>query len=141
LSLAKVAPLAQQPGQARYPPAPSRKRTGVRRGELWWADVPPGDPHPVLLLSWDTHGDWRDRVTIAEITRTIRNVDAEVILGPSDGVREICAVNLDNLATIPRDDFLDSEPICALSRERMAEVEIAIHKALGMALPCMVSDY
>jgi len=108
----------------------------VQRGEVWWADIPAGDPHLVLLLSWDAHADWRDRVTVAEVTRTIRGLDAEVELGPKDGMPRRCVVNLDSLATIPKAEL--SERICSLGRPRMDEVERAAHHALGMAVPCTV---
>ena len=52
----------------------------MRRAEVWWAERPPGQRHPVLLLSWDAHGDWRDRVTVADITTHVRGLDAEVPL-------------------------------------------------------------
>lgn len=109
-------------------------RSLVRRGEVWWADWPRGQDHPVLLLSWDAHGDWRERVTIADITTRVRDLDAEVVLGPGDGMPRRCVVNLDTLATIRRD--LLRERITILGRERMAEVERAIHLALAIPLPC-----
>lgn len=108
------------------------------RGEVWWADEPPGEPHPVLLLSWDSHGDWRDKITVAEITRTEHETDGEVRLTPDDGLPGYCFVNLDNLATIERDQLYDH--ICLLKPRRMAEVEIAMHHALGMPLPCTVGE-
>ena len=35
--------------------------------------------HPVLLLSWDAHGTWRDRLTVADITTRVRGLDAEAL--------------------------------------------------------------
>ncbi|MGH9128695.1 MAG: type II toxin-antitoxin system PemK/MazF family toxin [Acidimicrobiales bacterium] len=106
----------------------------MKRGECWWADWPANQRHPVVLLSWDSHGTWRDQVTIAVVTSSIRNVDAEVALGPADGMPRECVVNLNDLATVSR-SVLDAR-ICALTHNRMGEVERAIHLALGMALPC-----
>ncbi len=88
----------------------------------------------MLLLSWDAHGNWRDRVTVADITTRIRGLDAEVPLTEEDGMPRPCVVNLDNLATVPR-SILRS-PITRLSAERMAEVSRAAHLALGFPLPC-----
>ena len=107
-----------------------------RRGEVWWAQWPACQRHPVLLLSWDAHATWRDRVTVAEITRTVRDLDAEVRLGPEDGMSDYCVANLDNLAALPKGTL--DERICTLSRRRMAEVELAVHHALGIAVPCTV---
>ena len=105
----------------------------MRRAEIWWAEPPRGQ-RPVLLLSWDAHGDWRDRVTIAEVTTQVRGLDAEVALGPADGMPRPCVVNLDSLATIRR-SVLGSR-ITTLGSARMQEVERALHLALGVPLPC-----
>jgi mRNA interferase MazF len=106
----------------------------VRRAEIWWAEHPPGQRHPVLLLSWDAHGDWRDRVTVADVTTQVRGLDAEVALGPADGMPRPCVVNLDSLATIRRSML--SSRIATLGPARMQDVERAIHLALGVPLPC-----
>jgi mRNA-degrading endonuclease toxin of MazEF toxin-antitoxin module len=109
----------------------------VQRGEVWWADLPPGKPQPVLLLSWDAHGTWREQVTVAQITSTERRTDAEVRIGKRDGMTKTCWVNLDGITTIRR-RLLESH-ICTLSRDRMAEIERAAHLSLGMPIPCEVS--
>ncbi|HVW31528.1 MAG TPA: type II toxin-antitoxin system PemK/MazF family toxin [Acidimicrobiia bacterium] len=109
----------------------------MRRAEVWWAERPPGQRHPVLLLSWDAHGDWRDRVTVADVTTRARGLDAEVALGVPDGMPRACVVNLDNLATVPR-SILRSR-ITTLSPARMAEVSRAVHLALGLPLPCTMA--
>ena len=106
----------------------------MRRAEIWWAERPPGHRHPVLLLSWDAHGTWRDRVTVADITTRVRGLDAEVPLTEEDGMPRPCVVNLDNLATVPR-HILQSR-ITRLDARRMAEVSRAAHVALGFSLPC-----
>ena len=108
----------------------------MQRAEVWWAERPPGQRHPVLLLSWDAHGTWRDRVTVADITTRARGLDAEVPLTAGDGMPRPCVVNLDNLATVPR-SVLRSR-ITTLSAHRMAEVSRAAHLALGFPLPCTV---
>lgn len=90
----------------------------------------------MLLLSWDAHGEWRDRVTVADVTTRVRGLDAEVALGPADGLPRPCVVNLDSVATIRRS--LLSSRVTTLGRARMAEVERALHLALGVPLPCRV---
>jgi mRNA interferase MazF len=108
----------------------------MRRAEVWWAERPPGQHHPVLLLSWDAHGDWRDRVTVAEITTRVRGLDAEVALTKGDGMPRPCVVNLDNIATIPR-SLLRSR-ITRLNPSLMSQVSRASHLALGLPLPCAI---
>jgi mRNA-degrading endonuclease toxin of MazEF toxin-antitoxin module len=110
----------------------------VQRGEVWWADWPAGARHPVVLLSWDAHGDWRDQITVAGVTSVERGLDAEVILDRRDGMPRRSVANLDALATIPRSRLVAR--ICSLSSSRMAQVERALHLALGMSIPCLVRD-
>lgn len=110
----------------------------MRRGEVWWAEFPVGQRHPVLLLSWDAHREWRDGVTVALVTRTVRDIDAEVRIGPEDGMSSYCVVNLDNLATIRKGSL--EQAVCELSVPRMDEVDLAIHRALGMVLPCRAGE-
>jgi mRNA-degrading endonuclease toxin of MazEF toxin-antitoxin module len=90
----------------------------------------------VLLLSWDAHQNWRDRITVAEVSGTERGLDAEVRLGKRDGMNKACWVNLDGLLTIRR-QVLQAH-MTTLDRERMAEVERAVHLALGIDIPCTV---
>lgn len=73
---------------------------------------------------------------MAEITRTVRDLAAEVRLGPDDGMPTDCVANLDNLNQLEKADLGDR--ICVLSRRRMHDIETALHRALGMAVPCRV---
>jgi len=88
----------------------------------------------VLLLSWDAHLDFRDRVTVATITSQIRGLHAEVFLDEADGLQHRCVVNLDTISTILRTDL--QRVVSRLSEVRMLAVERAIHRALGIDLPC-----
>jgi mRNA interferase MazF len=89
-----------------------------------------------VLLSWDTGYDFRDQITIAPITSTIRSLDAEVYLDERDGLRHPSVANLDAIATIPR--RLLVERLSTLAPERVRDIERAIHLALGMRLPCAI---
>ena len=90
----------------------------------------------MLLLSWDAHGGWRSQVTIASVTTRARGLDAEVNLETDDGMPQPCVVNLDSLATVKRD--LLQERITTLGPLRMAQVDRAVHLALGICLPCAI---
>lgn len=90
----------------------------------------------VLLLSWDAAYTFRDRVTVAPITTRIRRLDAEVFLDHNDGFEHGCVVDLDVIATIPRSDL--ERRVGQLGEAKMAEVDRAIHLALGIRLPCEV---
>ena len=67
-------------------------------------------------------------VTIAPITTTIRDIPTEVYLSLADGMRTECAVNLDNIQTVPKTKI--GPLITTLSPERMQEVKQAISFAL-----------
>jgi len=101
----------------------------VRRGEVWWARLPqPIGRRPVLLLSRDAAYSVRTSVTVAIITRTIRNIPVEVLLGQEDGMPTDCVVNLDDILTLPKSRL--TERITTLSPEKMTAVAKAIVFAL-----------
>ena len=103
----------------------------MRRGEVWWADLPrPAGRRPVVLLSRDAAYDVRTAITVAPVTRTIRNIPVEVRLGRSDGLPAECVVNLDDIMTIPR--TLLKDRMTMLSGEKTAEIELAIRFALDL---------
>ena len=103
----------------------------MRRGEVWWADLsPPVGYRPVVLLSRDLAYRIRQFVTIAPVTTRRRNIPSEVRLGPEDGLQWASVVNLDTINTIAKARLRDR--IAVLSLEKLSEVEIAIHNALGL---------
>lgn len=105
----------------------------MRRGEIWWAELsPPMGRRPVLLLSRDSAYRVRTSVTIAIVTRTIRGIPVEVPLGPEDGMPTRCAVNLDNILTIPKLNL--EERVTMLSPEKMNVVARAIIFALDLRI-------
>jgi len=103
----------------------------MRHGEVWWAALPPpSGRRPVLLLSRDAAYSVRTSVTVAIITRTIRNIPVEVLLGQEDGMPAKCAVNVDDILTIPMSRI--TERITTVSMEKMAAVSKAIVFALDL---------
>ena len=103
----------------------------MRRGEVWWAELPPPTGRrPVLLLSRDAAYSVRTSVTVAIITRTIRNIPVEVLLEPEDEMPAQCVVNLDDILTIPKSRL--TERITTLSSEKMIAVRQAIVFALDL---------
>jgi mRNA interferase MazF len=103
----------------------------VRRGEVWWAELSaPVGKRPVLLLSRDAAYVVRTSVTVAVITRTIRNIPTEVPLGQEDGMPVQCVVNLDDILTIPKSKL--TERLTMLSAEKMKAVAMAVAFALDL---------
>jgi mRNA interferase MazF len=98
---------------------------GLRKGEIWWANLrPPAGRRPVLLLSRDEAYAVRTAVTVAPLTTTIRGIPVEVQLVESEGLPRTCAINLDSLLTIPRSYLTDR--ITRLSPAKMEEVRRAL---------------
>jgi mRNA interferase MazF len=103
----------------------------VRRGEVWWAELPPPiGRRPVLLLSRDRAYAVRTAVTVAFITTTIPNIPVEVRLGAADGMSRECVINLDVVNTIPKSNL--AAQVTTLSPIKLADVERALRFALGM---------
>ena len=103
----------------------------IERGEIRLFHVPaPDKARPVLVLTRGSAIAYLSRVTVAPITSTIRGVPSEVVVGPEDGVKQPCAVNLHNVQTVPKDDI--GRCMAQLGDERMRK----ICQALGFALGC-----
>ena len=72
----------------------------MRRGEVWWADLPPpAGCRPVLIITRDSAITVRDALTVAPITRTLWHIPVEVTLDARDGMPTACVVKI--LETIP----------------------------------------
>ena len=94
----------------------------MRRGEVWWADLPPPTGRrPVLIITRNSAIIARDALTVAPITRTLWHIPVEVTLDVRDGMPTTCVVNCDNLLTIPK-GLLPSH-ICTLTTGKMQTVE------------------
>jgi len=103
----------------------------MRRGEVWWADLPlPLGRRPVVLLSRDEAYAVRNAVTVAEVTSTIRGIPVEVNLGPEDGLPKKCVVNLDTIVTIRKELLI--ERITVLRNEKIEQINAAIKFALSI---------
>jgi mRNA interferase MazF len=103
----------------------------MRRGEVWWADLPlPIGRRPVVLLSRDEAYAVRNAVTVAEVTSTIRGIPVEVELGREDGLPKKCVVNLDTIVTIRKDLLI--ERIAILRDEKIVQIDAAIKFALSL---------
>jgi mRNA interferase MazF len=103
----------------------------MRRAEVWWAEIPsPVGRRSVLLLSRNSAYNVRTSVTVAMVTRTIREIPVEVLLGREDGMPAKCVANLDEILTIPKSRL--TERITALTPEKMAAVTKAVIFALDL---------
>lgn len=101
----------------------------VKRGDIYWLEHEDEGRRPALILTRAEAIPVLRRITIAYVTRTIRDIPTEVRLGESDGMPGECVVTLDNLETVNRG--LLSDPITSLSGPRMHEVCRALAIATG----------
>jgi mRNA interferase MazF len=84
---------------------------------------------PVLVLTRNAAIPVLKRVTIASISRTIRNIPTEVILDEDDGMPKRCAVSLDNLGDAWK--AMLTERVTTLGPSRMYDVCQALNNAVG----------
>ena len=83
-----------------------------------------------MLLSRDAAYRVRAAITVAPVTRTIRNISVEVSLDRSDDMPARCVVNLDDITTLPK--ILIKQRITALSAEKIRQIDEAIRFALDL---------
>jgi mRNA interferase MazF len=102
----------------------------VARGDIRLFRFPePDKQRPVLVLTRDSIIDRLSRITIAPVTSTIRGVASEVVLGPDDGMKDACVVNLHNIVTVPKAGL--GRLVISLDARKMDQVCSAIAFALG----------
>lgn len=103
----------------------------MKRGEVWWADLPAPIGHrPVILLSRNEAYAVRAFVTVAEVTTVMRDIPVEVKLGKDDGLPKPCVVNLDTVTNIPKIQL--KRRIGLLGPEKIAQINSALKFALGL---------
>lgn len=85
----------------------------------------------MLVLTRDSALTFLNEVTVAPVTRTVRENPSEVVLGAQDGVPTECAVSLDHVQTVSRGRLGSS--IARLPSSRWPEVERALAFALGFS--------
>jgi mRNA interferase MazF len=98
----------------------------VRRGEIWFADIPGDKRRPVVVLTRDSVLPRLTTVLVAPVTTRIRNVPTEV---PVSGLPRECVANLDNLTPIPVAALIDMAG--RLSRDELTALCAAARFAIG----------
>jgi mRNA interferase MazF len=103
---------------------------GVKRFEVWWADLPePAGLRPVLLLSRNDAYSYLSKFAAVEITSTIRGIASEILLSEQEGLPRVCVANCDSLRMVPRLSL--TKRAGRLAPERWIEVKRAVGAALG----------
>lgn len=101
----------------------------MRHGDVYWYEFqPPDKRRPVVILTRTTAISFLTSITIAPITSTIRGIPTEVVLTPAEGFANDCAVNLDNIQTVPKAKLRTYHAHLSPAKIR------AMHRAIGFAL-------
>lgn len=102
----------------------------MRRGDVYWLELPDERRRPVCLLTREAALPVLRNVTVALVTRTVRDIPTEVPLTKrDDDMPDDCAISLDNLRTVPKAMLTDR--ITSLSGAQMHEVCSALDLATG----------
>ena len=106
----------------------------IARGEIWLYAFPRPDRRcPVLILTRPEVIGHLHTVTVAPITSTVRGIASEVPVGTEVGLKAPSAINLDHVATVPREGLRTY--VGAVPPEQMERVRVALLFALGFGGP------
>ena len=104
----------------------------VNRGEIWtYRFKAPDKRRPVVILSRQEVISLLHTVLVAPVTSTIRGAPSEVRVGPDEGLKQECAVNLDHVQTIERARLVAF--VGSLDATQMGRVCRALAVATGCA--------
>lgn len=104
----------------------------MRRGEIYWARLPPpSGRRPVLVVTRTGVLDARTSITVVPVTRTIRAIPSELPLGRGNGLRAKSVANCDTLQTVPK-ALLGPRPIGRLTPLELIQLDGALRFALGI---------
>lgn len=103
----------------------------MKRSEVWWAELPsPVGSRPVVILTRDAVLHSIGSIVVALVTRTIRELPTEVVLGRQQGLPVRCVANLDNILTVPRERLKRLMGACDATK--VEELNQAIKAALDL---------
>jgi mRNA interferase MazF len=74
----------------------------VARGEVWWGETPEEQGRPFLVVSRDAANRVMQRVLVAPVTRRVRGVLSELLLGGEEGLPVASVASFDNLRPVPK---------------------------------------
>jgi mRNA interferase MazF len=111
---------------------PEKGEAPVKQYEIRWANLPrPIGRRPVLLLTRTAGYAYLNKVIVAEVTTTVRDIAQEVKLGRAEGLTRGSVANLDNVHVVPK--TIIGTRVGGLAANREREVKRALGYALGWA--------
>jgi mRNA-degrading endonuclease toxin of MazEF toxin-antitoxin module len=104
-----------------------------KRGCLYWARL--DKRRPVLVISPDYRNELASDVIVVPCSTVVREAPTHVILRKGEGgVRARTVLKCEQVTTLPRGDLDDSVLGPALAVARIAAVERALLRAIGIAV-------
>lgn len=101
----------------------------MKQYEIRWANMPaPIGRRPVLLLSRSNAANYLNKLIVAEVTSTIRDIPQEILIGENEGLPKPSVVNFDNVHVVAKKLIGERLGLLAPSRE------LEVKRALGYAL-------
>jgi len=76
------------------------------QGEIWWAEAE-DKRRPVLVVTRSEAVPVLTGIVVAPVSRTVRNIPTEVLLGEDEGLGADCAASFDNLQRIRRSALVE----------------------------------
>ncbi len=87
--------------------------------------------HPVMVATRDTAIPQLSALVCVLVTSTFRGHVAEVAIGPDEGLDHDCAVNCDNVFTLPKQVLVRRRG--RLGPDKVLQFDRALSVALGLA--------
>lgn len=101
----------------------------MQQGDVWLLEEPGESPRPCLILTRPEALPLLTSITVAPLTRTVRGIPTEVVLGPDDGVRVESVATFDNVKTVARGRL--TRRLGHLDEGRWHEVCLALRAAIA----------
>ena len=110
---------------------PRRQRGLIFRGAIWDARIPWVGTHPVVVVTRDSAIPVLSSVVCVLVTSTFHSHVAEVEVGDAEGLGHSCAINCDNLFTLPKHVLVRRRG--QLGPAKLEQFDRALAIALGLA--------
>jgi mRNA interferase MazF len=91
---------------------------------------PPDKTRPAVVLTRTGAIPFLHAVTVAPVTRTVRGIPTEIVLGVEEGLKTRCVANLDSLQTVSKKRV--GRCLGSLAKGRKDELRAALLFALGL---------
>jgi mRNA interferase MazF len=88
------------------------------QGEIWWAETE-DKRRPVLVVTRSEAVPVLTAIVVAPVTRTVRHIPTEILLGEDEGLAVECAASFDNLQRVRRSALVERAGYLGLRRQEI----------------------